>query len=95
METETEQDYVTLKWGTLKSWNVTSVEGKALLGKYGELGYSMSAAMQHDTPEQKEIICKLIDLMPGEIFLDWEGENVSKEAAKKYVREYGVAKAYQ
>jgi hypothetical protein len=88
-----EQDYITLKWGTLKSWNVTSDEGKALLEKYGELGYSMSAAMQHDTPEQKEIICRLIDLMPGEIYLDWDGEYVSKEAAKKYVLEYGVKAA--
>lgn len=88
-----EKDYITLKWGTFKSWNVTSAEGKALLEKYGELGYSMSAAMQHDTPEQKEIICKLIDLMPGEIYLDWNGEYVSKEAAKKYVLEYGVKAA--
>jgi len=90
METETEQDYITLKWGTLKSWNVKSAEGKALLEKYGELGYSMSAMAQHDTPEQKEIICKLIDLMPGEIYIDWNGEYVSKEAAKKYVLEYGL-----
>ena len=90
METETEQDYITLKWGTLKSWNVKSAEGKALLEKYGELGYSMSAMAQHDTPEQKEIICKLIDLMPGKIYLDWEGKCVSKEAAKKYVLEYGL-----
>ena len=53
---EEEQDYITLKWGTLKSWNVKSAEGQALLEKYGELGYSMSAMAQHDTPEQKEII---------------------------------------
>ena len=90
METETEQDYITLKWGTLKSWNVKSAEGKALLEKYGELGYSMSVMGQHDTPEQKEIICKLIDLMPGEIYLDWADEYVSKEDAKKYVMEYGT-----
>lgn len=83
-----DQDYVTLKWGTLKSWKITSDEGKALLIKYGELGCSASAIMQNDTPEQKEIICKLIDVVPGEIFIDWDGEYVSKEAAKKYVMEY-------
>lgn len=86
----TEQDYITLKWGTLKSWNISSDEGRRLLDKYGELGYSMSAMAQHDTPEQKEIIFQLIDLVPGDIYLDWDGEYVSKEAAKKYVLEYGV-----
>jgi lambda repressor-like predicted transcriptional regulator len=89
-ENMAEQDYITLKWGTLKSWNVTSAEGRALLKKYGELGNFMSAIMQRDTPEQKEIICKLIDLMPGEIYLDWDGRYVSKEVAKKYVLEYGM-----
>lgn len=84
------EEYITLKWGTLKSWNIKSDEGIALLQKYGELGYSESAAMQHDTPEQKEIICKLIDLVPGEIYLDWDGKYVSKDEAKKYVMEYGI-----
>jgi len=83
-----EQDYITLKWGTLKSWNISSDEGKALLQKYGELGYSLSAMTQHNTPEQKEIVCKLIDLVPGEIFLDWEEKFVSKDKAKKYVMDY-------
>lgn len=87
---KTEQDYITLKWGTLKSWSLTSTEGKALLEKYAAMGYSISAAMQHDTPEQREIICKLIDLVPGEIYLDRNDEYVSKEAAKKYVLEHGV-----
>jgi hypothetical protein len=85
-----EQDYITLKWGTLKSWNITSTEGKALLKRYIELCNSISAMLQHDTPEQKEIICKLIDLMPGKIYLDWDDKYVSKEVAKKYVLEYDV-----
>lgn len=87
---EENKDYITLKWGTLKSWKVTSDEGKALLKKYEELGSSFSAMEQKDTPEQKEIICKLIDLVPGEIFLDWDGKYASKEEAKKYVMEYGA-----
>ena len=87
---ETEQDYITLKWGTLKSWRlVDHPEAFALLQKYGELGSSASAIAQHDTPEQKQIICQLIDIVPGEIFLDWNGEYVSKEEAKKHVMEYG------
>lgn len=90
---ETVKDYVTLKWGTLKSWKVTSREGKELLEKYALLGYSMSAASQHDTPEQKEIVCKLIDLVPDEIYLDWDDKYASKDEAKQYVMDYGKEKA--
>lgn len=80
-----EQDYITLKWGTLQSWRITSEKGKELLRQYGELGTRLSVAFQRDTPEQKRLICELIDLVPGEICLDWDGKYVSKEDAKKYV----------
>jgi hypothetical protein len=53
-----------------------------------EIGSSMGAATQRDTPEQKEIICQLIDGCAGEIYLDWDGVYVSKEKAKEYVRGY-------
>lgn len=90
MDSTTTKNHLTLKWGTLKAWNVAGNEPAIqLLKRYCEIGASMSAAMQHDTPEQKEIICKLIDLMPGEIYLDWDDKYVSKEDAKKYVLEYG------
>ena len=58
------QDFVTLKWGTMKSWNISSEKGKELLKKYYGLGCSISAAMQKDTPEQKELICQMIDTVP-------------------------------
>lgn len=84
-----EENYLTLKWGTLKAWNFEG-NGKAapLLKRYHEIGSALSAMMQKDTPEQKEIICKLIDLAPSEIYLDWNNKYVSKEEAKKYVMEY-------
>jgi hypothetical protein len=85
-----EQDYVTLKWGTLKSWQLTSERGEQLIKRYQEIGSSFSAMAQRDTPEQKEIICELIDTVPGEIYLDWDGKYVSKEEAKKYVMEYRI-----
>lgn len=85
---EQQVDSLSLKWGTLKSWNIHSEAGKALLKRYHEIGHSMSAMMQKDTPEQKEILCQLIDGCAGEIYLDWEGEYVSKEKAKEYVRGY-------
>ena len=44
--------------------------------------------LQKDTQEQKEILCKVIDLIDGEIENDWSGEIMSKEEAKKYIMEY-------
>ena len=85
------QNYLTLKWGTLKSCDFTNSEkGKELLKEYREIGSSFSAMAQNDTPRQKEIICELIDLCDGDtIYLDWDGEDVSKEKAKEYVMNYG------
>lgn len=87
------KDSLTLKWGTLKAWDFNSKKGQELLKEYNEIGSSMSAMAQHDTPRQKEIICELID--EGnfkKIYLDWEGKRVTKEEAKKYVMEYGKEK---
>lgn len=82
---------LSLKWGTLKRWNFNdSPKGMELLKEYVEIGYSVSTLAQDDTPRQKEIICELIDLVPdGDVYLDWHGEKVSNESAKKYVLEYG------
>jgi hypothetical protein len=83
-------EYITLKWGTLKSWNLTSERGRELMERYEELGASWSAIAQKDTPEQKELICQMIDVCSAPtVYLDWNGEEVSKEEAKRYVREYG------
>jgi hypothetical protein len=86
---EREADSLSLKWGTLKSWDIHSDAGRALLKRYHEIGCSMSAMAQKDTPEQKEIICQLIDGCAGDIYMDWDDELVSKEKAKEYVRNYG------
>ena len=84
-----EEDYLTLKWGTLKAWSFHSEKGKALLKKYFDIGANMSAAMQEDTPEQKQIICQLIDEGNFKtVCNDWDGKNMTKVKAKKYVMEY-------
>jgi hypothetical protein len=83
-------DYITLKWGTLKSWRLISEKGQELLKRYHELGASFSAMAQKDTQEQKDIICQMIDTVPGDIYLDWDDKYVSKEEAKKYVMEYNT-----
>lgn len=51
----------------------------------------MSAAMQIDSPDQKQALLNAIDHM-DEIWLDWEGKKVSQEEAKEYVRTYGCEK---
>jgi hypothetical protein len=90
MEKNKEKDHLILKWGTLKGWNFNSEKGKKLLKEYFDIGSNMSAIMQKDTKRQKKIICELIDEGDFEkVYLDWEGKNVSKKEAKKYVIEYG------
>lgn len=84
-----ELDSLSLKWGTLKAWHLHSEKGIELLERYHELGASASAMLQRDTPEQKELICQIIDECNCQtITLDWEGKDVSKDEAKRYVMEY-------
>ena len=91
---EIKQEHLTLKWGTLKSWSLNSPKGKELLQKYFAIGASESAMLQDDTPEQKELICQMIDECAAPtIYLDWDGKDVSKDEAKRYVMEYGVKSA--
>jgi hypothetical protein len=88
---KTPRDHLSLKWGTLKSWKLCSEKGKELLRRYFDIGASMSAMAQDDTPEQKDLICQMIDECDAPtIYLDWDGIDVSKDEAKKYVREYGA-----
>jgi hypothetical protein len=83
------KDHLLLKWGTLKSWNFNSEEGKELLKQYFALGSSMGAMQQKDTQEQKELICKMIDVCDSPIREDWGGTYMTKQEAKEYVLEYG------
>ena len=43
---------------------------------------------QRDTPEQKRLLCDAIRNIKGPIYNDWEGGEMSKEDAIKYVMEY-------
>lgn len=84
-----EKDSISLKWGTLEAWKFHSKKCRDLMHKYCELGASISSMFQHDTPEQKELICQMIDECNAEnIHLDWNDVYVSKEEAKKYVLDY-------
>ena len=86
----TDKEYLTLKWGSLKSWNFESAKAKELLQKWADIGYSFSAAAHRDTAEQKKIICELIDVGDFDtVYLDWGDKEVSKTEAKEYVMNYG------
>ncbi len=80
---------LTLKWGNVKGWNgfEEGTPAWAALEKWHDSGQSMSA-MQRQTHEQRELICAIIDAIDGEIHDDWNGGTMTKDEAKKYVREY-------
>jgi hypothetical protein len=84
---------LTLKWGNVKGWSGAE-EGtpfRAALDAWSDSGQGISA-MQRQTPEQRELICAIIDAVDGDIHDDWNGGTMTKDAAKKYVREYGKEK---
>lgn len=84
------EDYVLLKFGTLKAWNLSnSPEALKALEKWAAEGMASSVLAQEDTPYQKELICEVIDKVNGFIQNDWTGEVYKdREDAKKYVMEY-------
>ncbi len=84
------QDYISLKWGTLKACNLHSEKGQSLLRRYFDLGTSAGAITANDDQEQKELICQMIDECNAPtIYLAWEGIDVPKDEAKRYVTDYG------
>lgn len=82
-------EHLLLKWGTLKGWDVTGNEqASAALDRYHSEPTSWGAAQRNDTTTQQQAIVDLIDAINGPITNDWTGEEMTKEAAKKYVTEY-------
>jgi hypothetical protein len=82
------EESLTLKWGTIKGWEGLNDENVAILQRYADLGMALGAMQQRDTPEQKEILCELIDAIDGEVWNDWDGKTMTKDEAKTYVLEY-------
>lgn len=81
--------WLLLKWGSIKGWGGLGVASMEFLQRWIALGVSMSAMAQHDTPEQKDILCDLIRQFQGQISNDWDGETYSKERAVDYIMNYG------
>ena len=89
-------DYLLLKWGTLKEWCMEDeVNALALdkLHEYERLGCAISAMAHNDSPEQKQLLCEAIELFHGPISNDWDGNSYTKEQAKNYVMNYGKTPA--
>lgn len=78
---------LTLKFGTVKGWDLESQEAIDALNEWAKHGVSMSVMSQNDSAEQKEALIKAIDFM-DEIWNDWEGTIMTKEEAKEYIRNY-------
>ncbi len=84
-----EREYLILKWGTLKSWNFRNEATIEAAKKYAALGWSASAMAQRNTEAHKISLCELIDVIDADtIGNDWEGTEMTKDEAKKYVMEY-------
>jgi len=61
-------DYILLKWGTIKGYNLEhSDKTFELMKKYNSLGVCFSVMAQKDTQEQKDLICQMIDSFDGRI----------------------------
>lgn len=49
---------LTLKWGTLKGWDLKTDKSRESAQRYIDHGVSANGAMtQHDTPEQIQALC--------------------------------------
>lgn len=82
-------DYLMLKWGTLKGYELESDGAKDALNSYLAAGdRSISVIAQHDSEEQKRLLCAVVDSIRGVIVNDWSGEEMTKDEAKKYILEY-------
>jgi len=87
----TNRPYLLLKWGTLKGWGGLDDDMVEVLQQWSDLGQNFSAMVQRDTPEQVELICRVIDMVEeveGEIQNDWSGVVLTAAEAKTYMRDY-------
>ena len=85
------KEHLSLKWGSLKGWDFNEGSPAHELAKqYFDEPVSMSAMARRDTDMQKQLILQIIDAVNADqIYLDWDGEYVSKEKAKEYILNYG------
>lgn len=72
-----EREHLTLKWGTLKSWNFRNEATIEAAKKYAALGWSASAMTQPNTDAHRTALCELIDVIDADtIGNDWPREAI-------------------
>lgn len=88
---EKPSDFLRLKWGTLKAWDFSnSPEALAAYQEYYDIEESKTVGLEVDTPRQKELICKMIDTVNGQVTIWWNDPNTqTREDAKEYIMNYG------
>lgn len=79
---------LTLKWGTVKGWSGLDATALSAMQKYADLGMAMGAMQQEMTPAHVDALCAVIDAVDEPIFNDWSGEEMTRDQAKEYVRDY-------
>ena len=79
---------LTLKWGTVKGWSGLDDKAMTAMQKFTDLGMSMSAAAQDMTNAHKVALCEVIDCVDEPIYNGWSGEEMTRDQAKKYIKEY-------
>lgn len=81
---------IDLKWGNIKGWDgmEDGHPARVALDKWIDSRVGLSA-MERQSDEQRALICDVIDAVDGDIYDDYNGGTMTKEAAKEYVLNYG------
>lgn len=83
-----DKDYLLLKWGTVKGWDMHTPECLELMASYME-NAPLGGANDQPDERRKSILYDIIDKMEGDIWSDWTGVQFTKDEAKNYIRDYG------
>jgi hypothetical protein len=82
-------DYLSLKWGSLKSLRMRTPAVEEAFSRYESTGTHHGSALFHkDSPEQKAALCDLIDAVAaagGQIQDEWTWKFMTADEAKRYV----------
>ncbi|PDT86076.1 hypothetical protein CO669_29990 [Bradyrhizobium sp. Y36] len=82
-------DYLSLKWGSLKSIRMRTPAVEAAFERYESIGTHHGSALFHkDSLEQKAALCDLIDAVAaagGQIQDEWSWKFLTVDEAKRYV----------
>jgi hypothetical protein len=82
------KEFLALKYGGLKTWKFNdNEEAKKLINEYDIILNEVGSFKR--TERQKQICLELIDMVKADkIYLDWDGEFITKEEAKNYILTY-------